>query len=179
MPQQTPVSDPTPSSDPTPLSDPTMDRITTAVTAGRAGYRTGARAALEREWETVDRADDALRRCTLAHHLADLMDHPAEELIWDVRALDAVEALTDERAARYHHSLRPAGFRASLHLNLADALRRLGAFAAAADHLDRARIGLDDLVDDDYGRMIRSACAGVGEAIARRSTERRESAPHG
>ncbi|WP_066906646.1 hypothetical protein [Millisia brevis] len=155
-----------------------MDRITAAVAAGRDGDRAGARAALEREWEAVARADDALHRFTLAHYLADLMDHPAEELVWDVRALDAVEALTGERAARYHHSLRPAGFRASLHLNLADALRRLGAFAAAADHLDRARIGLDDLGDDAYGRMIRSACVGVGEAIARRSTQPRERAPH-
>lgn len=114
---------------------------------------------------------------TLAHYLADLYDDPAESLVWDVRALDAADALTDERAREHHESLRVAGFYPSLHLNLADDFRRLGSFRAATEHLDRAQDHLSALPDDPYGDTIRTAVHEMRRAITDRDTAQRASAP--
>lgn len=157
--------------------DPTMAAITRAVTRGRDGDTTAARTALVDLWTEISPSGDPLHRCTLAHYLADLYDDPAEALMWDVRALDAADALTDARVQRYHDSLQARGFYPSLHLNLADNLRRLGSFDAAQAHLDSAADYLDALADDSYGALIRTALAEVGEQIRTGSTARRASAP--
>ena len=58
--------------------------------------------------------------------MADLYEDPAQALAWDIRALDAVDALTDQRVQEHHAALQVARFYPSLHLNLADNYRRLG-----------------------------------------------------
>jgi hypothetical protein len=154
-------------------TDETMDAITRAVERGRAGDADAARSALVDLWAAIGAEGDALHRCTLAHYLADLYDDPAQALMWDVRALDAADALDDARVQQYHASLAVRGFYPSLHLNLADNLRLLGSFDAARTHLDAAAGHLDALGDDAYGRMIHGALDDVGAAIDSGSTERR------
>jgi hypothetical protein len=158
-------------------TDTVMADITAAVTLGRTGETETARLRLGELWERIGPTGDAFHRCTLAHYLADLYDDPAEALVWDVRALDAAKALTDDRAQRYHDSLPVAGFFPSLHLNLADNFRRLGSFTAARDHLTAARAQEHTLGNDEYGALIRQAISGVEEAIERRSTAPRATAP--
>lgn len=100
--------------------DPTMDAISAAVLRGCDGDTESARRDLLSLWQRIGAAGDAFHRCTLAHYLADLYDDPAESLVWDVRALDAADALTDERAGppvraprrslrRHHPHGRPRG----------------------------------------------------------------------
>ncbi|TGN81516.1 hypothetical protein E5083_03095 [Streptomyces bauhiniae] len=153
--------------------DPTMEAIGKAVEAGRAGDPTTAREQLLRLWSTTD---DPLHRCTVAHYLADLHDDPAQALTWDIRALDAAEALTEQRVQQHHTDLHIAGFYPSLHLNLADNYRRLGSFAAATEHIEAARSHAPNLPDTPYGDLIRGAIQGVAEAIAGRDRTRRPSA---
>lgn len=157
--------------------DSTMNAITEAVALGRTGDLATARDRLLEIWHGIGPVGDPLHRCTLAHYLADLYDDPALALAWDIRALDAADALTDDRVQRHHASLQVAGFFPSLHLNLADNYRRLGSWNAAAEHLAAARARLDALPDDVYGTMIRTALAEVAEAVTRRSSARRASAP--
>ncbi|MGW5384712.1 hypothetical protein [Nocardia sp. NPDC003963] len=157
--------------------DTTMNAITAAVTLGRSGDTTTARERLLEIWRGIGVTGDPLHRCTLAHYLADLYDDPAQALAWDIRALDAADALTDDRAQRHHANLRVTGFYPSLHLNLADNYRRLGSWDAATERLAAARERLDALADDAYGTMIRTALDEVAEAVARRSTTPRPSAP--
>lgn len=159
------------------MTDATMDAIIEAVTAGRQGDADTARTRLLALWDEITPTGDALHRCTLAHYLADLYSDAAEALIWDVRALDAAAALTDARAQDHHASLQVAGFYPSLHLNIADNLRRLGSFDAARDHVEAGRARVDALPDDDYGAMLRRALVEVGEAVEQRSTEVRPTAP--
>ncbi|WP_068269525.1 hypothetical protein [Aldersonia kunmingensis] len=154
-------------------TDPVMTRITTAVSAFHQGDREAARATMLSVWREVTPAGDPLHRCTLAHYLADMYDDAAQALMWDTRALDAADALTDERAQRHHAALSVAGFYPSLHLNLADNLRRLGSFTAAAEHLAAAKDRIDSLADDEYGAIIRTALTEVAAAVEGRSTERR------
>ncbi|WP_063037308.1 hypothetical protein [Nocardia grenadensis] len=158
-------------------SDATMNAITAAVTLGRSGDTAAARERLRELWHGIGVTGDPLHRCTLAHYLADLYDDPAQALAWDIRALDAADALSDDRVQRHHANLQVAGFYPSLHLNLADNYRCLGSWDAAAERLAAARERLDALPDDAYGAMIRAALDEVADAVTRRSTERRPSAP--
>ncbi|WP_443070234.1 MerR family transcriptional regulator [Streptomyces sp. WAC05374] len=160
-----------------PRPDPTMEAIGQAVAEGHAGRSASARRELLDLWATIGVTGDPLHRCTLAHHLADLCEDPAEALTWDLRALDAADALTEQRAQEHHAGLRVAGFHPSLHLNLADDHRRLGSFRAAAEHIEAARRHAPALPDGPYGAMIRTAVDEVAEAITRRDTSRRSTAP--
>lgn len=157
--------------------DPTMEAISKAVILGRTGDVESARRDLLAIWHQIGVAGDPFHRCTLAHYLADLYENPAEALLWDVRALDAAEALTDERAQQHHASLSVAGFYPSLYLNLADNLRRLSAFDAAAEHTDNAQQHTSALSDDDYGHSIRMAIDEVRRAIGNHDTALQASAP--
>ena len=156
--------------------DTTMTAITEAVMRARTGDRATARAELDRIWADLGPLGDPLHRCTLAHHLADLQDDPAQALAWDIRALDAADALTDERAEAHHPGLRVNGFYPSLHLNLADNYRRLGSFAAAHRELTTARTRLSALPEDDYGTLIRTALDEIEIAIEKGDTTIRPSA---
>jgi len=157
--------------------DPTIEAIGKAVVLGREGDIESARSDLLAIWQQIGVAGDPFHRCTLAHYLADLCQDPAEALIWDVRALDAADSLTDERAQQHHGSLHVAGFRPSLYLNIADNLRRLGAYEAAAEHISNAEQHTSALPDDAYGNTIRTAIHEVHQAINNRDTARRASAP--
>lgn len=157
--------------------DPTMEAIGKAVVLGREGDTASARSDLLAIWQQIGVTGDPFHRCTLAHYLADLYDDPAEALIWDVRALDAADGVTDERAQQHHANLHIAGFYPSLYLNIADNLRRLGAFEAAAEHISNAEQRTSALSDDGYGNTIRTAIHEVHQAIENRDTARRASAP--
>jgi hypothetical protein len=97
---------------------------------------------------------DPLHRCSLAHYMADLYEDPAQALAWDIRALDAVDALTDQRVQEHHAALQVAGFYPSLHLNLADNYRRLGSFEAATEHISAAQEHAPNLPQDAYGALL-------------------------
>lgn len=134
-------------------ADPIMDRILAQVALPRAE----AAAGFAELWDEIGADGDPLHRCALAHHAADVQDNPRAELVWDQRALDAADALTDDRAQRYHASLQVASFYPSLHLNLAEVHRRLGDVAAARSHLAQAGTHLGALPADGYGAAIGSA----------------------
>ena len=154
-----------------------LAEINAAVTAGRAGDTDAARARLQELWDELGPAGNPFYRCVLAHHQADLFADPAEALVWDIRALDAAASITDEQVQAHQAGTQVAGFYPSLHLNLADNLRRLGSFSAAEHHIAAARRRLPALGDDTYGTLVRRAVDEVETAIADRSTERRASAP--
>jgi hypothetical protein len=105
------------------MTDAVMEEIRKAQELNVADDKAGARAILERLWET---ADDALHRCSIAHYLADLQGSVEDELRWDELALAAFPDLTDERIRAYEDSWRARAFLPSLHLNLADVHRRAG-----------------------------------------------------
>lgn len=158
-------------------TDETMDRIGAAVEQGRAGDTAGARAELARLWSEIGPDGDPFHRCVLAHYLADLQDDDGDELWWDERALAAVAGLTDERARRHHASLQVRGFLPSLHLNLADDHRRLGAVEPAGAHLAAARRYAAELPEDGYGSVVRGGIANVAAALDARSVAPLPSSP--
>ncbi len=162
----------------TPTSpDTTMEAIGQAVAEGRAGDIVSARQKLLALWSTIGVTGDPLHRCTLAHYLADLYQEPAQALAWDIRALDAADAVTEQRVQQHNACLHIAGFYPSLHLNLADNYRRLGSFDAATGHITAAKEHAPSLPRDGYGAFLRTALDEVAEAISRRDIAKRASAP--
>lgn len=149
--------------------DPTMEAIGQAVVEGRAGDIASARRKLLSLWSAIGVTGDPLHRCSLAHYLADLYEDPAQALVWDIRALDAADAVSDQRVQEHHASLRIAGFYPSLNLNLADNFRRLGSFEAATEYINAAMARASDLPQDPYGDLIRGAIQEVAEAIIERT----------
>ncbi|MFE3390018.1 hypothetical protein [Streptomyces anulatus] len=157
--------------------DPTMEAIGQAVSEGHAGDSASARQKLLNLWSEIGVTGDPLHRCSLAHHLADLYEDPAQALAWDIRALDAADAMSEQRVQEHHVGLHIAGFYPSLHLNLADNYRRLGSFEAATEHIDAAKTHVASLPQNPYGDLLRRAVQEVAEAIAGRDRSRRASAP--
>lgn len=145
-----------------------MARIGSAVELGHTGDREVARRRLEELWADPEVQADPLHRCTLAHHAADLQPTVADELAWDLRALEAADEITAERAHAQHPDLDVAALYPSLHLNLGDVHHRLGDLAGARHHLERARASLDRLPDDGYGRMIRAGIEALGQRCGER-----------
>jgi hypothetical protein len=134
--------------------DPTLTRIGRGAELGRSGERQGARDLLAQVWREVGEDGDPLHRCALAHAMADVQDDVAEELAWDLRALDAASALTAARVEQAGVAVSPEGLLPSLHLNAADCYRRLGRPGPAREHLQRGRAAVGALGDDGYARMV-------------------------
>ncbi|MEJ2860687.1 SRPBCC family protein [Actinomycetospora flava] len=142
--------------------DPVMTHIGAAGELFRAGDVEGARSAFAELWRAAVAEDDAFHRCVVAHFAADAEPDVEQELAWDLRALEAADEVTDERAQEFHGGLSVAAFYPSLHLGLADDFRRVGDDDRARHHLARGQEVLGVLGDDPYGQTVR----GVAERLA-------------
>lgn len=141
--------------------DAVMTRIGQAIMLLHGGDREEARNRFAGLWAEIGEDGDALHRCTLAHYMADTQDDPGDELAWDLRALTAAKALSDERAAGHRDASAVRVFYPSLHLNLAADYVKLQRPQAARLHLGLARDAsgalAEDGVDDGYARGVRAA----------------------
>jgi hypothetical protein len=132
-------------------------RIGTGLTLSQRGEREAARQLFSEIWDDIGPAGDPLHRCALAHSMADVQDQVEDELLWDLRALEAANLITDERSRQAGVSIPVSGFFPSLHLNLGDGYRKLGDLQSARDHLRRGRAAAGGLADDGYGRLVKKA----------------------
>lgn len=138
-----------------PVPDTTMVRIGEGMALAQRGERQAARALFAAVWDEIGGdAGDAFHRCALAHSMADVQDETEEELRWDLRALDAAELITEERAAQGGVAGPVRGFYPSLHLNIAECYRKLRDLPRARHHLRCGQAALGALGDDGYARMI-------------------------
>jgi hypothetical protein len=141
-----------------------MEWIGVAVQLGQAGDRAAARRRFDELWNEA--GSDAFQRCVVAHYAADVQDDVRDELAWDLRALDAVDQLGDERLQRAGMAGGVRGFRPSLHLNAGDCYRRLGDLEQAREHARLGQDAVDALPDDEYGRLIRRGLTDLAVSVA-------------
>lgn len=138
------------------ITDRTILRIGEAAQLNQSGDRDAARRLLTEIWDEIGgEQGDPLHRCVLAHTMADVQDDVREELGWDLRALAAVELITDERHAEAGIPMPVAALYPSLHLNLGECYRKLGELDSAREHLRQAQATIGALGDDAYGQLIR------------------------
>ncbi len=90
----------------------------------------------------------------------------ADELVWDLRALQAADLLTDERASQAGMAGSVSGFYTSLHLNLGAVYRRLGDLDRARAHLELGRAALGALGDDSYARTVRDGLDRLADRLS-------------
>jgi hypothetical protein len=138
-----------------PEPDAMMVKIGQGIELGQGGEREAARRLFADLCDEIGATGDPLHRCALAHSMADVQDDLREELLWDLRALEAADLITDERAQQAGVTGPASGFYPSLHLNLGDAYRRLGDLDRARDHLERGRVAVGALPEGGYGQMIK------------------------
>jgi hypothetical protein len=145
--------------------DATMVRIGEGIGLGERGEREAARRLFSDLWEEIGATGDALHRCALAHSMADVQDDVRDELVWDLRALETADLITDERARQAGVAGPVRGFYPSLHLNLGDAYRRLGDLDRARHHLGRGLAAVDALGDDGYAQMIKEGLGRLADRL--------------
>ena len=146
--------------------DDVMAEVAAVTALAQGGHAEEARKGFAELWDRVGASGDPLHRCAIAHYAADRQTDLNDELLWDLRALEAANELSDERAKDYHQSLAVQNFYPSLHLNLADVYRRLGGGPQARRHLALAQAAVGALDDDGYGRMIREGIARCAARLA-------------
>lgn len=146
--------------------EPTMVRIGEGLKLSQRGEREAARRVFSEIWNDIGQeGGDALYRCALAHAMADVQDQVSEELVWDLRALEAAELITDERAAKAGVKGSVSAFYPSLHLNVGECYRKLGELDLARAHVERGQAAAGALGNDGYGRMIRNGLDRLAERL--------------
>ena len=143
-----------------------MIRIGEGLRRSQAGDRVEARLIFARLWDEIGEDGDALHRCALAHSMADVQDDVADELVWDLRALEAAGQITDERLAMAGATGNVRGFYPSLHLNLGECYRKLGDLDRARAHLALGQAAAGALDDDMYGRAIKGGLGRLAAQVA-------------
>ena len=116
--------------------------------------------------DTGEGSGDPFNRCALAQSMADVQDDVHDELVWDLRALEAADLMPDERAARAGLTSPVAGFSPSLHLNLGECYRKLGDLDRAREQLERGQAAVGSLGDDGYCQMIKGGLDQLGERLS-------------
>jgi tetratricopeptide (TPR) repeat protein len=140
------------------LEDSTMiDKIGQAQDLAANGDREGARALYDALWAEATRAGDQYQACVVAHFLAHAHVEPEAQLDWHLRALQAANAVGDERVRAFYPSL---------HANLGDVYLRLGNLTQAQEHIDKARETEHVLPDDGYGRLVRSLIIRLTQTVS-------------
>jgi hypothetical protein len=145
--------------------DPIMIRIGEGIAKSQAGDRARARSIFTAVWEQIGEGGDPLHRCALAHSMADAQDELRQELVWDLRALEAADLITEARLETAGVGGTTRGLYPSLHLNLADVYRRLGDRDHALEHVALGIAAAEHLPDDGYREMTRSALERIGDAL--------------
>jgi hypothetical protein len=148
-----------------------MERVDQAIALQHTVGRHAARERFAALWDELRPAGDPLCRCRLAHHMADLQDDPHEELVWDLRALEAADQVGDADHSGEHDSVNIAEFYPSRHLNLAEDYRKLGALAKARQHADKAQASIDVLGTSEYGGIIRAGIARLCQRLSSNSPD--------
>jgi hypothetical protein len=133
------------------MTSPQMAEIIAAI---HLSDKQRSRTLLLELWERLSPDGAPIELCSVAHALADTEAGIADELEWDLRAL---EAATGSREPEDHEA-KPgilASFFPSMHLSAAEGYRRTGDLERARRHVACAERRMDTLPDDAYGALIR------------------------
>ena len=134
--------------------DPT-NPVVALCAAGMAieGDAAAAKTLFEQAWST---STDGYEASIAAHFLARHQPSVEARVHWNALAARHAEAVADGRADQ---------FKASLYLNLADALLTAGDRGAASDALSAAVVGLNDLPAGGYRDFVERGILGVRDRL--------------
>jgi hypothetical protein len=135
-------------------SSPGMNEITEAVGMLHRGDKADARARLLALWDEHSANGERRLMCVTAHYLADTETEAADELEWDLRALElAIGSREPEDLDPFSPDL--ISFLPSLQASVGNGYRRLGDLDRARRHVAIAAARVGVLPDDAYGQLVR------------------------
>lgn len=147
------------------MADETLNSIKESFREFCRGNVSEARESMATIWSDLEDGGGAYHRCVLAHFIADTQQEAADELTWDLKALDiADDALAERVDGAEADALRR--FLPSLHMNVADGYRKLGDFEMARRHLEAGVQTSAALGVDAYGQTVRSELLRIEAQIA-------------
>jgi hypothetical protein len=146
--------------------DEVMLRVGHGIELGQAGERSAARMVFAELWQQIGEEGDPLHRCAVAHSFADVQDDPNDELVWDLRALQAAELITDDRAQAAGIASPVAAFYPSLHLNLGEVYRKLGDLDLARLHLEQGQATAAALGEDLYDHVVKAGLDALAQRLS-------------
>lgn len=125
----------------------------------RAGRRDEAARVFTQAWE---QSADEYDRCISAHYVARVQTTPADNLRWNLEALEHADAIHDGRVS---------GFYPSLYLNIGWAHEDLGNRAEARKYYELAATRLDTLPEGPYRETVRDGIERGLQRVANASAE--------
>lgn len=137
-------------------SDLLIESVCRAQELVMHGDCAGAQAIYEKLWTEAMASADHYQSCVVAHFMAHAQNEPADQLLWHLRALEAADAVHDDRVVAFYPSL---------YANVAEVSLRLDIPAQARYYIDRAHATEHMLANDGYGYMMRSLIARVAKAV--------------
>jgi tetratricopeptide (TPR) repeat protein len=146
-------------------NNPIVALCAAGIAAEGEGRPAAAKALFEQAW--AESRDD-FDACVAAHYVARHQATTDDELEWNRRALEHAERVSDERAR---------GFYASLYLNLAHSLEKLGRIAEARELYESAAVQAANLPDDPYARLVRMGIAAAQERTRQAPSGAGDTAP--
>ena len=108
---------------------------------------------------------DPLHICIVGHYFADLQENKKDELSWDLKSLEALEKLSDERLKEYHSSLSKEEFYPSICLNIADDYFCLNDNGKAEFYIKIADATSANLPENGYRTMIKNGIKRLKEKL--------------
>jgi hypothetical protein len=146
------------------ITSPEMREVVEAVSALHRGETSHGRALLLSLWSKLPPSGERLQACVIAHFLADTEAEVADELEWDLRALEAATGVREAEGG-LATPIVPETFLASLYLNAGDAYRRGGDWMRAQQHALQALRWSGSLPDGGYGATVAAAAQRLWERL--------------
>ena len=145
-------------------SSPGMKEIIEAVGVLHRGDKADARTRLLALWDEHSANGERLLMCVTAHYLADTETEAADELEWDLQAL---ELATGSRETDNLEPFSPdlINFLPSLHGSVGNGYRWLGDLERARQHVGFATARVGVLADDAYGQLVRGGLRRIEVAL--------------
>lgn len=125
-------------------NNPVVKLCAAGMAAEGEGRRDEAKSLFEQAW--AESRDD-FDACIAAHYVARHQATPEAELEWNRLALERAQRVGEERVRDFY---------ASLYLNLAHSLEKVGQTAAACRYYELAALRAERLTDGAYARLVRS-----------------------
>jgi hypothetical protein len=144
-----------------------MEKIQSVIQISQSGDQGKARILFDEIIPSL--GNDPLHNCIFAHYMSDVQVEMEKELYWDLKSLEYLEKLTDERLKQFNANLNQKGFYASIYLNIAEDYRKNNLIEYSNRYVNLAEKSIAELEDDGYGNMIKHGIERIKEKIRNRT----------
>jgi hypothetical protein len=148
--------------------DEVIEKLQSIIQISQSGNKEKARKLFNRIIPLL--GNDPLHNCIFAHYMADVQNELEKELYWDLKSLEYLDKLTDERLKQFNPTLNQKGFYASVYLNIAEDYRKSNMIESSKKYINLAEKSIHELDDNGYGNMIKQGIERIKEKIRNRTT---------